>query len=222
MSNMGLYLLGKDDDFATHQYSFAGLNDIYESFMLDVAGACQIPVTKLFGRAPAGMNATGESDMENYHETVQQAQETTLAPILDKLLPIMCMSELGAVPDDIDYIFNPIRTPNDKDVADLVDKKTTSIVNVYSAGIISQKTSLKELKQLGDTTGMFTNITDEDIDNADDNTSQGEMLPGGGLDPYDPLGTQKTDRTELQKRAPESDAKVRSIFDRFRRSVRNR
>lgn len=65
--------------------------------------------------------------MQNYYGAVQQAQESTLAPILDKLLPIMFMSELGTVPDDIDYAFNPIRTPNDKEIAELADKKTTSI-----------------------------------------------------------------------------------------------
>lgn len=221
MSNMGMLLMNKDDEFETHQYTFTGLNEIYESFMLDVAGACQIPVTKLFGRAPAGLNATGESDMQNYYETVQQAQETTLAPILDKLLPIMCMSELGAVPDDIDYMFNPIRTPNDKDTAELADKKTTSIINVYQAGIISQKTSLKELKQLSDTTGLFTNITDEDIDNADESLHQGELMPGGLGDVGGFMGTETPNRTGLSPSLTGLDAKPKGIFDWLRRSGRN-
>lgn len=219
MSNMGIQLLSEKDTFETHQYTFTGLNDIYESFMLDVAGACQIPVTKLFGRAPAGMNATGESDMQNYYETVQQAQETTLGPILDKLLPIMCMSEFGAVPDDIDYMFNPIRTPNDKDVAELVDKKTTSINTVFVSGLISQKTALKELKQLGDTTGMFSNITDEDIEAADTIANAGEVMPGGDLGNGGFMGPEETNRTNLQTRAPDNNVKTKSIFDRFRRSI---
>lgn len=223
MSNMGMYLLGKDDGFETHQYTFSGLNEIYESFMLDVAGACQIPVTKLFGRAPAGMNATGESDMQNYYETVQQGQETTLAPILDKLLPIICMSEFGAIPDDIDYIFNPIRTPNDKDVAELAKNKTESIITVYQAGIIGQKTALKELKQLSDTTGMFTNITDEDIDAADDSTNPGELLPEGGVDDYGGfMGTTAPDRTGLQARLTGFDSKPRTVVEWFKRAIRNR
>lgn len=218
MNNMGLHLIGKNDEFETHQYSFGGLNEIYESFMLDMAGASKIPVTKLFGRAPAGMNATGESDMQNYYETVQQAQETMLAPVLDKLLPVMCMSEFGAVPDDIDYMFNPIRTPDDKEVAELADKKTTSIINAYNAGLISQRTGMKELKQMGDTTGMFTNITDEDIDNADDSTHQGELLPEEGLDYGGFMGTEKTDRTSLSKGSTSFDAKFRKFAQWFKRS----
>ena len=75
MNNMGIYVMDKEDDFDTKEYTFSGLNDIYESFMLDVAGACEMPVTKLFGRNPAGFNATGESDLKQYYDTVEEKQD---------------------------------------------------------------------------------------------------------------------------------------------------
>lgn len=218
MSNMGMQVIGKNDEFETHQYAFAGLNEIYESFMMDVAGACMIPVTKLFGRSPAGMNATGESDMQNYYETTQQGQETILAPILDKLLPIMCMSEFGAIPDDLDYIFNPIRTPDDKEIAELADKKTTAITAVYNAGLISQKIAMKELKSMSETTGLFTNITDEDIDQADEGFNVGDVPPEDG-DEFDGfMGTEETDRKSIQNRDSKGNAKPRGIFSWIKRS----
>lgn len=222
MSNMGLYVMDKEDSLETHQYTFSGLSDIYENFMLDLAGACKIPVTKLFGRSPAGLNATGESDMQNYYETVQQSQETTLSPILDKLLPIICMSELGTLPDDLDYDFNPIRTPDDKEVADLAKNKTEAITTAFTSGIISQKIALKELKQLSDSIGMFTNITDEDIEAADNSTDPGEMLPmGGDLGYGGSMGAEATNRTGLQSGVASGDEKARGILDWFRRSNRN-
>ncbi|EPS56758.1 TPA: anti-CBASS protein Acb1 family protein [Clostridium botulinum] len=177
MSNMGMYILNEKDGFETHQYSFSGLNDIYESFMLDVAGAAEIPVTRLFGRSPAGFNATGESDMKNYYDLIEQKQESQLRPVLDKLVPIMFMSEFGAIPDDLDYEFNPIGSPSEDELSNIVDKKTNSIINVFNAGLISQKTSLKELRQMSESTGMFTNITDEDIANADDDIDPTGDMP---------------------------------------------
>ena len=196
MSNMGMYLLNKDDDFQTYQYTFSGLNDIYESFMLDVAGAAEIPVTKLFGRSPAGFNATGESDSKNYYETVEQKQIAQLDPVLDKLLPIMFMSEFGAVPDDLDYDYNPIGTPSESELSDIVDKKSNAIINVFNAGLISQKIALKELKEMSETTGMFTNITDEDIDKADESTDNfGDMPP----DEDNPLNFNKPSSDSLKK-----------------------
>ena len=59
----------------THSYSFTGLSDIYESFMMDMAGAAEIPATKLFGRSPQGFNSTGESDLRNYYDMIASLQE---------------------------------------------------------------------------------------------------------------------------------------------------
>ncbi|SFU70916.1 DUF1073 domain-containing protein [Alicyclobacillus macrosporangiidus] len=220
MSNMGVYVMSAKDSMETHQYTFAGLNEIYESFMMDIAGACQIPVTRLFGRSPAGMDATGESDLQHYYETVQQAQETYLAPILDKLLPIMCMSEFGAIPDDLDYSFNPIRNPTDKDIADLVQQKSAAIVNLFNAGIISQKTALQELRQMSDTTGMFTNITDADIQADEDQTTDaGEMIPDGA---FASIGVAAPDRVGISPGHQTGDGKAGRFAQWLRRSLRDR
>ena len=111
MNNSSLQIIGEKDEYESHQYTFAGLGEVYDRFMMDVAGAAEIPVTKLFGRSPAGMNATGESDMQNYYDTIEERQESELRPIYDKLLPIMMLSCFGAIPDDFDFAFNPVRRP---------------------------------------------------------------------------------------------------------------
>jgi phage-related protein (TIGR01555 family) len=162
-NNNAMMICGKEEEITSLQYSFSGLNDIYESFMLDVAGACDVPVTKLFGRSPQGMNATGDSDMQMYYDMVAQQQNTVLRPKIDKLLPIMFMSEFGEIPDDLDHAYNPIKTPSDEEAAELVAKKVDSVDKVYNSGIINQKMALMELHELSYTTNMFSCITDEDI-----------------------------------------------------------
>ena len=173
-SNFGMYVMSKEDEFQSVNTSFAGLNDIYESFMLDLSGATQIPVTKLFGRAPAGMNATGESDSRNYNNYVEQEQEAHLRPAIEKLMPVLCLSVYGEIPDDIDFVFNPIETPTEKDMGETVKWKTEAVLGFYDRGIIPDSTALKEAKQMGEGTGIFTNITDEDINKA--NTEVPETL----------------------------------------------
>lgn len=174
MSNMGIYVMDKDDDFGSEQYSFGGLNDIYESFMLDIAGACEMPVTKLFGREPAGFNSTGESDLTQYYDTLEEKQETYLQPIIDKLLPIIFMSTLGAIPEDLDWEFNPCMNVNSKDLVDLAQSMASPIFEAFNAGLITKETALKELKQQNEKTGMWSNITDEDIKNAKNEDNSGE------------------------------------------------
>lgn len=178
MNNNSIQVLGENDSYETHQYTFGGIADAYDRFMMDVAGAAETPVTKLFGRSPSGMNATGESDMQNYYDTIEEKQESELRPVLDKLLPIIMTSTLGAVPDDFDYDFNAVRRPDENEMSDLASKNTDSVTKAFQAGMISQRTALKELRQQSEITGMWSNITDEDIENADDTIQN----PNEGMD----------------------------------------
>lgn len=164
MSNMGMYVMDKDDSYENHQYSFGGLDEIYNSFMLDVAGACEMPVSKLFGRNPSGFNATGEGDLKQYYDTLTEKQESYLSPILDKLIPVIFMSTLGKIPDDLDWEFNPVFQIDNKDLSDLAKSYSDQIIETFNAGLISKAIALKELKQQSELTGMWTNITDKYIE----------------------------------------------------------
>ncbi len=59
-SNFGTQLVEQGNQIRNTQYTFTGLQEVYESMCLNLCGASHYPVTKLFGRSPAGMNATGE------------------------------------------------------------------------------------------------------------------------------------------------------------------
>lgn len=180
MSNSGVQVLDKEDGFETHQYTFGGISEVYQQFMMDISGAAQIPATKLFGRAPAGMNATGESDLQNYYDMIGQEQESKLRPILNKLLPILCMSVFGAVPDDLDFDFDPVSEPSDKERSELAKTGTENVVTALNAGLVSKRTALQELKQQSERTGVWTNITDEDIMKASDEIEEEGEFGGFG------------------------------------------
>ena len=146
---------------------------------MDISGAAEIPVTKLFGRSPSGLNATGESDLQNYYDMIAEKQEAVLRPILNKVLPPFIISTIGSLPEDFDFDFDTVAEPTDKERADLAKCGTDNVVAAYNAGLISQRTALQELKQQSERTGVWTNITDEDIERASDTVEQpGEM---GGM-----------------------------------------
>lgn len=183
MSNMGLQLIDAADDMQSHQYTFGGVSDVYKQFMMDIAGAARIPATKLFGRSPEGMNSTGESDLQNYYDMIAQEQEAKLRPILNKLLPVLCMSVFGAVPDDLDFEFDPVSEPSDQERSELAKSGTENVVTALNAGLVSKRTALKELKQQSERTGVWTNITDADILKASDEIEEeGEIGGMGGLE----------------------------------------
>lgn len=182
MSNMGMQIMDAADGLETHQYTFGGLADCYQQFIMDISGAAEIPVTKLFGRSPSGLNATGESDLQNYYDMIGEKQESILRPVLNKLLPPFLMSLFGAVPDDLDFDFNPVSEPTDKERSDLAKSGTENVVSAVNAGLVSKRAGLKELKQQSERTDVWTNITDEDIEKASDDIDEmGDMpIPGMG------------------------------------------
>jgi phage-related protein (TIGR01555 family) len=126
--------------------------------MMDVAGAARTPVTKLFGRSPAGMNSTGESDLANYYDYIDGLRETSLRAILDKLVPIMALSCWGKLPDDLEIIFPSMQSPDEKAIAETGAIKANTVIAAYQNDLIDKETADKELI---DIEGMFDKITDE-------------------------------------------------------------
>lgn len=162
-SNFGMQLVNREDTIQNTQYKFEGLKDVYDSMCLDLSGASRIPVTKLFGRSPSGMNATGESDLRNYYDYVETLRERKLRPILERILPVILMSTWGYIPDDLDIQFPPLWAPTAKEIGEIARAKAEAIINAFQAGLMDQGAAMSELKKLSDETGMFDSITEEAI-----------------------------------------------------------
>ena len=163
-SNFGTQVVEEGTKLTNTQYTFTGLQEVYESMALNLCGASHYPMTKLFGRSPSGMNATGESDLRNYYDYVDSQREAKLRPALQKLLPILAMSAWGYVPDDLDFSFPPLWTPTAKEVAEIGKAKSETIIAAFQSGLLDASAAQKELKKLSDETGLFDSITDEAID----------------------------------------------------------
>jgi phage-related protein (TIGR01555 family) len=198
LNNQGLLVMGKDGQLESFSYSFAGLSDIQNNVMLDVSGACEIPVSRLFGRTISGLGQTGEGDLQIYYDTIEQKRNRELGPVMDKLFPIICMSTFGKIPKDLDYTFTPVRTMSQKDKQDLAQKSAEAIVSLYEADLMTKKESRLEIKQASIANGLGSNITDEAIAATPDTYASeaggGEldipgMPKGGGDDDSDDSGS---------------------------------
>jgi uncharacterized protein len=153
----------KDDLAAMTQPSFAGLSDALIQFGQQLGGALQIPLTRLFGQSPVGMNATGESDLRTYYDGIKQQQNRVLLNPLTKIYRALAISEKIPLPPNFSLDFRSLWVLSDQDKAGIASTDATSTIGVFNAGIISPQTALKELRQNSKATGRFTNVTDEDI-----------------------------------------------------------
>lgn len=198
-SNFGMRILNKGDVIHNRQYTFTGLPEVYDRIMMDVAGAARTPVTKLFGRSPAGLNATGEADLNNYYDYIDSVRESTFREILERLLPIMALSCWGEIPDDLDIEFPPMREANAAELADITQKQTGAIISAYQSDLIDAATAMRELQAMGDATQVFAKIKDEDAEKAEGVMYSAKMAmrdPMAGL--YEGGGLNAEDQTETE------------------------
>ena len=110
---------------------FGGLGDIWDRMMQAVSGAADIPMTRLFGQSPGGLNSSGESDLRNYYDRVQGMQELDLGPALAVLDECLIRSALGHRPDDVHYNWRSLWQTTDKERAE-VGNITAQIVQTLS------------------------------------------------------------------------------------------
>lgn len=178
-SNEGMTLMDAKDTFETHQYTFSGLDSLLLQFGQQIAGATQIPLVRLFGQSPAGLNATGESDLANYYDNINQQQERRMRTPLHTLLAVVSLSVLGKrLPKTFKFDFASLWQMDDEKKAGIAIKVADAVTKAEENGLISRKTALKELRQSAEVTGIFSHITDEEIDQADDDPPP----PRGELD----------------------------------------
>lgn len=195
-SNFGTRVINKGDAIHNTQYTFTGLPEVYDRVMMDVAGAARTPVTKLFGRSPAGLNSTGESDMKNYYDYIDGLRENELRPVIERLLPIMALSAWGMIPDDLDIQFTPMETADADQQAQITERNTNSILAVYQNDLMDAATAMQELQAMGEETGIFSKISDEAIEAARGQTYTNQRLMADPLAGLEMTGNQPREPSE--------------------------
>jgi phage-related protein (TIGR01555 family) len=100
-------LLDAKEDYAKHSSTVTGLDTLLDRFMMYVSSVTGIPVTLLMGRSPAGQNATGESDIRMWYDSIRSAQRAILRPRLETLIEY-CFKATGGEPETWSIEFNPL------------------------------------------------------------------------------------------------------------------
>lgn len=157
------------DKFEAHQYSFAGLSDMLMQFGQQLSGALQIPLVRLFGQSPAGLNATGESDLVNYYDNIATQQDRKLRRGVGLVYDVLWRSVFAApLPEGFSFEFTPLWQLSDTDKGTVANQVTTLVTDAYESGLVDRATALKELRQSSKVTGLWSSITDADIEAAKD------------------------------------------------------
>lgn len=197
----GITLLDAKDTFQTFTNTFGGISDLLLQFGQQLSGALQIPMVRLFGQSPAGLNSTGEGDLRTYYDGINSKQNRDLKEAIRTFYIIIGKSEGIPLPDTFDFNFTSLWQLTEEQRSEVAARDGDTIGKAFNDGIIDQPTAMKELRQSSRTTGRFTNITDEMIEEAEANP-----LPSAEMAKL--TGQQEEDPSAPEEKEPEKPKEV--------------
>jgi phage-related protein (TIGR01555 family) len=162
--------------YSQKKVDYSGSAAALESWMYIISGATGVPVTRLFGRSPGGLNSTGDSDMKNYREQCANGQQTDMRPALLRLYEVVIRSAIGYMPDDLKIVFPPIDDPSRSEAAEILAKEATAYKAFVDMGM-PLGIVMRELKSKGTS---FTTLEDADVSAAADLDKQDAELAKAG------------------------------------------
>jgi phage-related protein (TIGR01555 family) len=188
---------GEGYDFKS--FSYTGISDVINTTCNYLSALTNIPQTILFGRSPAGMNATGSSDLENYYNYIERIQKRMLRSNLRYLIALLCQAgvstkEIKRVPK-IKIEFNSIwsmseqeKVALDAQKAQIEATKANTAVALVGAQILDPSEVRKEYAKEDefDIDTMLDDYSEEELEeNAPANQQGGDPMAAmmGGGDP---------------------------------------
>lgn len=164
----GVTMIDAEDEYTSeHHGAFSGLSDVMLQFGQQLSGALQIPLVRLFGQSPAGLNSSGESDVRTYYDNVNSQQNKVMKVGITKLYQVLAISLGIQVPDNFRIAFRPLWQLTEEQRATITKTVVEAVSAAKEIGLISDYVAMSELRQISDITGIFTNIKDDDIEKAD-------------------------------------------------------
>ena len=181
----GTVVIDGEESYEQKSASFGTLPEVMDRFYQAVAGAADIPMTRLFGMSPAGLNATGDGDLKNYYDRIQAMQQLELQPAMATLDEALIRSALGTRPPELHYVWASLWQTSEKERAD-IGKITAETVKVLKEsglfpGEVLSKAGSNALIEGGALPGLEAAIEEFGLEVPEDdpNDLEAAMLPEG-------------------------------------------
>lgn len=88
-------ILDSLEEYSKEASSVSGIGDLLEHFALALSSHTGIPYTLLMGQSPAGLTATGDSDIRLFYDKIRSKQESELQPCLERVAYLIMKSSNG-------------------------------------------------------------------------------------------------------------------------------
>lgn len=212
-SNQGLMLLDKDmEEFANVSTSIGGLEGLQAQSQEHMAAVSRIPLIKLLGITPTGLNASSEGELRTFYDWIHAFQEHLFRDNPERMMHFLMLSLWGEVDEDIVVDFKSLWQLDEAGQVG-VQKTRADIDDAYVAmGVVTPEEIRERLAQDDETQYQGIDLDQplppdpmEMMGGGGDPNEEKIQTPGGTLHPKDPANraaNQVTNRSMLGSPGP--------------------
>lgn len=148
--NSGILAIdAQNEDIVEISGNLTGATDIVRQSLEMVAAIFRVPVMKLLGISPSGLNATGDADLRNHYETIGRLQEKQLNEPLSRLLKLIQLHLFGEVDQAITFEWNPLDEVTEEQRSAINGQNVGTVCQAVDSGVVSVEEARTALVALG-------------------------------------------------------------------------
>lgn len=190
------------EDFAQINTPLSGLDALQAQSQEQMAAVSHIPLVKLLGITPAGLNANSDGEIRVWYDYVAGYQSNALGPLMQYLLNLVQLSELGEIDPGLSWEWNPLYELTEHELAEVRHKDAQTAETYVAIGAVSPE---QVQEKLGADPNSGYSLLSERSD-TDEIREHAENALREALDPTPlPTATQDTDTAD-ESDTDQSDA----------------
>ena len=117
--------------------TLTGAAQVLEQVLLRVSAAAEMPVTRLYGRSPSGLQATGDADERQWHDSVTTYQTNELLPSMLAIAEAVAAPMFPELVGGWEFEFPPLREPTAAELQAQATAVSTMDTAYVSAGVFT-------------------------------------------------------------------------------------
>ncbi|AGQ31614.1 hypothetical protein M495_14395 [Serratia liquefaciens ATCC 27592] len=146
--NSGIWALDNEEDLIHMQTSLSELSNLLSNYQEQLCIPSRTTNLKMFGNAPAGLNASGDAEIETWHETISGSQELDYRRAIENIFKIIQLSEFGALKPELYFEFRPLDEVGDDDRANTNKTRVETVAIAADSMLISSEEARDALKSI--------------------------------------------------------------------------
>jgi phage-related protein (TIGR01555 family) len=137
-SNNALMTIDKNrEELEQIAVPLSGLEKLQAQAQEHMAAPSHIPLVKLTGITPDGLNASSEGEIQVWYDWIRSYQIAFYAKHLKHVLDVIQLHLFGAIDDSIGYEFKPLSSPTVKELSEIRKANAETDAAYVDKGVIS-------------------------------------------------------------------------------------